>query len=444
MNVEFHSEVPDRPLAPRIAELITGATRVDIAVAFVTDYGARTIREIASKLKGGANVRLIVSALFPTDLASIKELAAQNVDVWVHRGRLNKAEELHWQFHSKVVFIEGEGQWRTIIVGSHNWTQNGLNGGNLEASLVVECVEGDSVVKQTRKHIEACKQLSEPFDAANLPLYEEIQRQFHPKLESAKGMNFPGFARFEGVVILAENHAQHLAGSGRLFFHIQTEDVDYFRFGTHVSVFVFPLDQLFDGQFPLPAPLEFAGNIETNDGDRDRPPDVGPNAYLIKETDCPFVEEIVALPPLPRGRLLISIPFTKVAQQESLPLFHAAHSLRPTIEFDTLPEHEVYANDEQINRALSEYTGEETTPRVPTRVLAETKLRVPFRELAYPPTLRSLLEAFALRKGETLGGVPYSVKFDRPTMITEYICYVRYRSDKGLAEAIRQPTNMGD
>lgn len=43
MKVELHSEEPDQPLRPRLAELLKDAVQVDIAVVFVTEYGAEVI-----------------------------------------------------------------------------------------------------------------------------------------------------------------------------------------------------------------------------------------------------------------------------------------------------------------------------------------------------------------------------------------------------------------
>ena len=45
--------------------------------------------------------------------------------------------------HSKAVYTDlGDGKC-TVFVGSHNWTGNGLNGANLEASVRVECEVDD-------------------------------------------------------------------------------------------------------------------------------------------------------------------------------------------------------------------------------------------------------------------------------------------------------------
>ncbi|MGH7171960.1 MAG: phospholipase D-like domain-containing protein [Gemmataceae bacterium] len=435
MNVELHSETPDLPIVPRLTELVKDATRVDIAVAFVTAFGADAIQAIVHQMKGQPDVHLLVSVLFPTDLHAIARLS-EKIDVQVHRGRAEIDEKLHYQFHSKLILVERKGQPRTIVVGSHNWTANGLDGGNLEASLIVDCVESDLVVGQTRGHIEACRRVSEPFSPINMPVYEAIQREYHPHVGSTTLTNFPGFERYQGIVILSENHAQKLSNSGRLFFHIPVQGVDFFRFGTHVSMFVFPKDCLFSNHFPLPNPLEFTGKVETNDADRGRPSEVGDNGYLIRDPNRPGVEEVSTLPPLPEGSLLISVPFTRAARPAPLPLFHATNSLKPQWTFDMLPECEVYATTDMLRYSENRGVADRPTRSVPTKMAAETTLKVPFRHFAYPPTLKQLLEAFGLRQDTGAKSIPCRVLFDNPRMISEYISSVRFRSVPVLTDAI--------
>jgi hypothetical protein len=111
------------------------------------------------------------------------------------------------QFHSKVVLIEYEGDARCIVVGSHNWTANALQGFNLEAGMIVRCGESDVIVSDTRKHIEACVRGrgTEVFDPNRMRFYQAVQRDLQPTFSGPPSELFPGFIEDDAVVIHAES-----------------------------------------------------------------------------------------------------------------------------------------------------------------------------------------------------------------------------------------------
>ena len=90
-------------------------------------------------------------------MLSILLLRCCGVEYTEHCGwKEPKAEKLHTQFHSKVIFIQHEDDSVSIVAGSHNWTKNGLDGGNLEASVVIGCSKDDQIAADTYHHIQAC------------------------------------------------------------------------------------------------------------------------------------------------------------------------------------------------------------------------------------------------------------------------------------------------
>jgi HKD family nuclease len=438
MKVELHNENPGESLHPRLVDLVKDANLVEIAVAFVTRFGTNGILGLADRLKDKAKIRLLVSVLFPTDLNAIAFLA-EKIDVFVHLGYANAAEQIHGQFHSKIIFIERQGQSRTVVVGSHNWTRNGLDGGNLEASLVVDCAEGDAVVTQTRGHIEACRRVSERFDRHRLPLYQAIQREFHPYAGSTIEMALPGFEPSGGIVILAEHDGRAAGKSGRLHFHVPTAAFAHFKFRTTVWIFLFPKGTLFGKSFPLPDPVHLIGQVGTNDDDPDRPRDVGADAYLIRDITLPYVEAVSSIPRLAGDDLFISVSFRSDPQPSPLPLFHAGNSLKATATFDNAPEREVYANTEQGDLHKDSRGADDRDRLVPTNVVAETTLKVPFR-FAYPSAIQVLLESFGQRRDVLTSGFPYRVVFEQPKMLTPYICAVRYKSGDELNNEMYRDT----
>jgi hypothetical protein len=112
--------------------------RTDTAIAFITRSGVSLVNEFL-RAYPDASAPLVASVRFPTDLQELARLADEFENtVYLHLGfekpREKKADRA--QFHSKVVLFELEGDERCAIVGSHNWTQCGLEGLNLEAGVV--------------------------------------------------------------------------------------------------------------------------------------------------------------------------------------------------------------------------------------------------------------------------------------------------------------------
>jgi hypothetical protein len=156
MNPQLHSEIPDQALRPLFTELCKDAVFVDIAVAFVSKHGVKEIEALVKNLKARGTARLLVSVMRPSDLEEINTRLVKNVElhekieVGIHLGYPNRFRDgSYGQFHSKFVFIErGEtaDTARSIVVGSHNWAENGLDRGNLEASLVFHGTDDDSAI----------------------------------------------------------------------------------------------------------------------------------------------------------------------------------------------------------------------------------------------------------------------------------------------------------
>ena len=197
MQVEFIAPYPYERLERSLKGIIQGARRVDAAVAFVTRSGVALVRQYL-RSHGLGSARLVASVRFPTDLVELANLEeAFPGTVFLHTGFQTPQEEKaeRGQFHSKVVLIERDQTERCIVIGSHNWTQNALEGHNLEAGVIIHCQESDSIVAQVREHIEACARRSEPFSPKSLRFYQAIQRDLHRGIGpgSQEAEDFPGF-----------------------------------------------------------------------------------------------------------------------------------------------------------------------------------------------------------------------------------------------------------
>ena len=208
MQIELFDPYPYRSLGRKLQSLLKGATRLDAAIAFVTDRGADFLRDF---LTGNPKtpVRLIASVRFPTDLKTLARLESKIApQLYIHTGFKFPHEKNadRGQFHSKVLLIEKDDNKRTIVLGSHNWTQNALEGFNLEASLIIHCDDDEQIVADVRRHIDECAARSEQFDPAKMKYYQAIQHDLDKWLRPAglESQSFPGFEVTETLVIHAE------------------------------------------------------------------------------------------------------------------------------------------------------------------------------------------------------------------------------------------------
>jgi len=429
MDIELYSEHPHRPLGQRLSELVKDGTSIDIAVAFVSQAGAEAIQLIKDQLTDRVPVRLVVSVLFPTDLDAIARLA-HRIEVWIHLGYEEAEEKLHGQFHSKILFIERSNQSRVIVVGSHNWTKNGLEGVNLEASLVVTCEEADLIVRQTREHILACRSSSkcELFNPSRLALYKEIQRRYHSTVPNPT-IPFFGFAESEALVFLAEDHTGGaLADKGVVFIRIPSEWRKKPSTGTQVWLFVFPSNSLFRPRPPMPKPYRLEGEPEAVSRNPQRLY-LGNKEYFIDDIQQPCVKCLEKIPELSQGEEWAVIPFEK-NEQELLPLFHAGSKLPPPRVKEP--------NEDEMADDLSPRVGHERGPIAPKNVIAKAVLQVPF-QFAYPRTAKRLIEEYQHQTRNPGDAVAYEVELGNARQqISEYVCSVKFQSNSHLTQAIHR------
>lgn len=446
MRVDLHSAWPNEPIRSRLTHLVTNAVHVDLAVAFVTEAGANAIRMIANQLGDRAKIRLLVSVLFPTRLKAIEELA-KTIEVGIHLGHPRRpSENIFRQFHSKVVLIERRDQSRTIIVGSHNWTTNGLDGGNLEASLVLHCDEGDSVVHQTRQHIKQCwmSRRCEPFDPGRMDHYERLQQLLHHNLSqkspSEKFLGFEAFAE-KTIVILAEASGRQPFESGDLYLTVPRTLRRQFTADAPVWIIVFPPRKLFGKGRPFPNPDLYVGQIggfEVRPGQTLRR---ATRSFLIRDIEQPVIEAMTEVPPRSRNQIQVAIPFTREEPMGPIPLFHADREPHVNQELDIDGKYEdgsvldeAYEECQHNAKWPSGLTEDERAQTVPTGLIAQANLRVPF-SFMYPP-LEPSLEEFGDCQSFFGGGTPCRVKVTRPRGMSEYMCFVQYRSNVALTRHV--------
>ncbi len=274
----------------------------------------------------------MASVRFPTDL---KELAKLEDDypgtVFLHTGFQTPKEDRadRGQFHSKVVLLEMDGAERCIVLGSHNWTANALEGYNLEAGMIIRCQENEPIVAQVRAHIEACVRRSEAFSRQRLRFYETIQRDLHRGIGpgSPDSEDFPGFEPMDALVM----HAEDATGTGiplplQLFIPVPDSPTrQFFPDRRRVLLYVYPAGSLLGQSPPTASPVAYEGSVTMTNVVRDASAEGRPATCRINDLGRPRVELLPSSTvPAPSGEISqVVIRFNEQGQGD-LPIFHAA------------------------------------------------------------------------------------------------------------------------
>ncbi len=283
MKVQLLHPLPHTPLRDVLAPLFLNASRVEAAVAFVTKPGVRTFLELVASDSLRKNTRFVASIRWPTDLNALAELAAKMPGrIFIHRGYFLPEEINHDRtlMHSKTVYVESSTGDVHVLVGSHNWTGQALDGNNLEASVQIECSKDDAIASQLRTHIDRCIAESEVFDPSRLEDYKAIQVALHG---SPDGPDEPlvGFAWQPVVVIHAEEGQPGLAArldKLRLYTPVwEDKDDKLFAKDQAVHLYLYPVGALFTGAMPAQDPVLDTGLVEIMNL---------PNARVRRRANC--------------------------------------------------------------------------------------------------------------------------------------------------------------
>jgi hypothetical protein len=412
MRVEFFDSYPYRALEPNLQALALGARKVDAAVAFVTRPGVAFLRQYLKSHPPG-KARLVASVRFPTNLPELANLEDDYPGtVFLHTGFQFPVEDDgdRGQFHSKVVLLEMPGTERCVIVGSHNWTQNALQGYNIEAGMVLRCQETDPIVAQVRHHIEACATApgTEPFSRQRLKFYETIQCDLHKRIGpgSTDSEDFPGFEPMEALVM----HAEDATGTGipdpmQLFvpaFDNMTSDL--LPYGRRVLLYVYPLGSLLGKPSPTVAPTAYDGIVTMNNAVRDASAEGRPATCRINDLRQPRIELLPTrnVPP-PAGEISQVVIRFDGQGQGDLPIFHSAGQspkMKLGVEYETVDrdDGDRQATLKHDRRIEPRGDGEESLPplpeyRAPRHLTLEANIRVPSQHL-YRVEIERILKWF--------------------------------------------------
>jgi hypothetical protein len=268
MMIRLLHPLPHTPLRDVLGPLFLNASRVEAALAFVTKPGVRTFLKLVASESARKNTRFVASIRWPTDLDALCELAAEIPGrVYLHRGYFLPEEKNHDRplMHSKTVYIDAGPGDVQVLVGSHNWTGQALDGNNLEASVHIQCPLDDPFANQVRTHIERCIDESEVFNPSSLEDYKAIQQALHGWPEGPEEPPL-GFVWEPVVVIHAEEGQPGLADrldKLRLYSPLwEPYDDKLFAKDQAVHLYLYPPGSLFTGRLPARDPVLYTGLVE--------------------------------------------------------------------------------------------------------------------------------------------------------------------------------------
>jgi hypothetical protein len=283
MRIELLHPAPHTPLRRSLDGIFRHASRVQLAVAFLTGPGVAAFLRLVPPGAARNGSRAVASIRWPTSINALAELAAEMPrGVYLHRGLLLPEETNHDRplMHSKVVYVEHAGSDEVdILVGSHNWTGQALDGNNLEASVHVRCRDSEPFAADTRRHLDACFAGGELFDQDRVEDYLAIQAALHGG-PPRPGGDEVGFVKESVVVMHAEEEPGLTARLGELHLYlpIYTSDDDrLFDKDQLIHLYVYERGRLFSNYDPHQLPALYVGRVEMSNR---------PNDPVRRRADC--------------------------------------------------------------------------------------------------------------------------------------------------------------
>lgn len=419
MQIEFIDAYPFEELQPTLERLCTGARRIDAAVAFVTKHGTETLLKLLRQ-PSPPQVRLVVSVRFPTDIGALCRLEPRlNGNLFIHTG-YQLPEEEHadrGQFHSKVVLIETNATERSILVGSHNWTECGLRGVNIEAGVHIRCNEGDDIVRQVRSHIAGCIGRSERFDPTRERFYRTVQDALRVRGAGAPSAPFEGFEKCEALVIHAEAGALNpVPAPLRLFIPVADERAKpFFPVDRRVLLYLYPTGALLGHASPTATPTLFDGKVTMNNAAADAPVNQRAVNCLLVDLHRPIVnqEGTLNIPASTGGANQVVVRLDGKGPTR-LPILHCAEQapkLKLSVECDQIDRDRMAttARDEESLSVIGNGPGKPTNfvYSAPARLEVAARIRMP-GEMAGDPNTEARLK-----------GLAYASEFMRPEDVLE-------------------------
>lgn len=283
---------------------------------------------------------------------------------------------------------------RCIVVGSHNWTENALEGYNLEAGVLIRCDERDSIVGEVRAHIDACDQRSERFERKRLRFYGAVQRDLHRGVGPGgqESEDFPGFEEVEALVIHAEDCTPNgLPEPVQLFVPVRDSGTQQmFRQAPRVLLYLYPAGTLIGHSPAKAAPRELEGEVTMTNIVPDAPVTARSATCQLDDLSAPRIDLLPGnTVPATSGELSqVVIRFSGRGSGE-LPVFHSAEQhpkIRLGVKYHVVDRDQGDEWLEKRHRTAERIGDTEDDRPLPTyeaphHLTVNSKLRVPSQDL---------------------------------------------------------------
>lgn len=169
----FHSRIRESARSRMSEVMASGSSRLIGAFCYVTQAGAKLISENIQRFTKEGSF-FVAGFNSTTDVAALKGIYPRmKGHLFLHGIASNGTEKPEGDvepglMHDKVIYAE-DGDKCTLWVGSHNLTNNALNGVNIEAALIITGNKNESVFLDALKHLHSIKAESIDCDLVEVP-----------------------------------------------------------------------------------------------------------------------------------------------------------------------------------------------------------------------------------------------------------------------------------
>lgn len=196
---------------------------------------------------------------YPTDIDIIAQyVEAGGAEVYIHKFRENP--ETYTKntglLHSKILLFNINEDDAEIWIGSHNFTNAALGGGNLEASVSIQCKKTDDIYVSIYKYLENIKNyFCIKFDIGKVDIYKKLQTR-----DAQKDLEDIGL---ENVVILFGESMDNLKDEGIIQF--LSIEGSYKKFNEiDKKIYIYAYDSNTNTFFLYECAIEQAGKLDAN------------------------------------------------------------------------------------------------------------------------------------------------------------------------------------
>ncbi len=334
------------PKAHFSRELVTAWNRGSFtraAVAFLTEGGVEFFEHRCLDYQDHKQCCLCITVQWPTDLDAVARLSplfGPNLRIFLPGDTpVELGTDVTPMLHSKVIYTDlGDGKC-AVFVGSHNWTSNGLNGANFEASVRVECDINDPFAADIREHLDRCADECVPFDVNDIDYYKVLQHKLSSNRPPAPDAeHVAAFKRLPGspaVVIHAEaDEKRFRQQEEKLFLPITSRSTaKWFSSTTPTTVFLFlyPNGTLFGHSPPSSRPILYQGPVGTNNNVKVSPSRETDVTCEIRNLSLPELHYVPSgnIPPVQDENFQVVASLSRVGPAE-VPIYHRGKE--PTLE----------------------------------------------------------------------------------------------------------------